>query len=293
MNPLVALYPRAIRERYGDEISHLLRESPRPVRDGLNVAWHALTERTEHAMTTMPLRRAATPLGLIAGVALALALATYGVVRFSTHQRDVFIRGDLPRLSSDAAFLTQIVTLFAGLALLALTVVAGRRAGARGLLDGRALLAVPLCAAGFTAGYLGLFTALGAVTPDRVLVAVVAPTVWAAGMSLLLWGYAVLRRRGARYAGAVVGAGAVGVHALALSAPVLLGNTILFRVDDQLRLDPGWYWDNLTTLPFYANQFGFSPFFDVRAWLMILAAGFCFGLASPATTRTPSAIVAQ
>lgn len=45
---VLGLYPRRVRDRYGDEIAGLLRESPTPGRDLANVA---LTAATEHAGT--------------------------------------------------------------------------------------------------------------------------------------------------------------------------------------------------------------------------------------------------
>jgi hypothetical protein len=44
----LALYPAAVRERYGQEVSDLLASSPTPLRDVADVAWCALTERMEH-----------------------------------------------------------------------------------------------------------------------------------------------------------------------------------------------------------------------------------------------------
>lgn len=68
---LIALYPRDVRARYGDEIAELLRESDAPTRDALDVAWHALTARGEHAMSvTLPrlLRATATAAALLVGL---------------------------------------------------------------------------------------------------------------------------------------------------------------------------------------------------------------------------------
>lgn len=45
VNGVVGLYPRTIRERYGEEISDLLVNSPTPVRDLADVAWCALRDR--------------------------------------------------------------------------------------------------------------------------------------------------------------------------------------------------------------------------------------------------------
>jgi hypothetical protein len=45
---VLAIYPRAVRDRYGDEIAEMLANSPRPLRDLADVAWCALADRREH-----------------------------------------------------------------------------------------------------------------------------------------------------------------------------------------------------------------------------------------------------
>jgi hypothetical protein len=54
MRALLWLYPPAFRERYGEEISQLLASSRKPVRDVLDVVWHALLERMELTMRGIP-----------------------------------------------------------------------------------------------------------------------------------------------------------------------------------------------------------------------------------------------
>jgi hypothetical protein len=49
---VLALYPPAVRERYGEEITDLLEHSGTPVRDLADVAWAALTDRVEKLLTT-------------------------------------------------------------------------------------------------------------------------------------------------------------------------------------------------------------------------------------------------
>ncbi|MFD2766755.1 hypothetical protein [Micromonospora eburnea] len=44
---VLAVYPHAVRNRYGDEIAEMLANSPRPVRDLADVAWCALADRRE------------------------------------------------------------------------------------------------------------------------------------------------------------------------------------------------------------------------------------------------------
>jgi hypothetical protein len=45
MNAVLRLYPKAFRDRYGDEIAMLLESSPTPRRDLVDVFWHALLDR--------------------------------------------------------------------------------------------------------------------------------------------------------------------------------------------------------------------------------------------------------
>lgn len=48
---VLALYPPAVRKRYGEEIAALLEASPTPGRDLADVAWSALTDRAEKLVT--------------------------------------------------------------------------------------------------------------------------------------------------------------------------------------------------------------------------------------------------
>jgi hypothetical protein len=67
----LALYPRAIRERYGEEIADLLAKSPTPVRDLADVAWCALNDRITRQTETMTMAHART--GALTLVKLLLA----------------------------------------------------------------------------------------------------------------------------------------------------------------------------------------------------------------------------
>ncbi|MGW4498232.1 hypothetical protein ACWENR_06390 [Micromonospora sp. NPDC004336] len=86
---VLALYPRAIRERYGPELADLLARSPRPGRDLVDVAWCALSDRvaggpraltsarTRHHLATLA-KLVCAPLGF--GFALLLLMAGAGQV---------------------------------------------------------------------------------------------------------------------------------------------------------------------------------------------------------------------
>lgn len=74
----LAMYPKAVRERYGEEIAELLTESSRPARDLADVAWCALIE--QGSLMSVPQSRSRVPraagvlvVPLVLGVALLIA----------------------------------------------------------------------------------------------------------------------------------------------------------------------------------------------------------------------------
>lgn len=84
----LAMYPRAVRDRYGDEIADLLAQSPRPVRDLTNVVWCALIE--QGSLMSMPELRSRAPrvagvlaIPLLLGAAL-LAVASLSILIVAT-----------------------------------------------------------------------------------------------------------------------------------------------------------------------------------------------------------------
>jgi hypothetical protein len=75
---VVGLYPRTIRERYGEEISDLLVNSPTPVRDLADVAWCALRDRISQQtepMTMLRARAGALTLAKLLLIPLGFAIA--------------------------------------------------------------------------------------------------------------------------------------------------------------------------------------------------------------------------
>jgi hypothetical protein len=68
---LVASYPAAIRDRYGDEIRRLLEASDRPARDAANVLRHALSAHLEEIMQRDVTR-------VVALISAGLALVVFG-----------------------------------------------------------------------------------------------------------------------------------------------------------------------------------------------------------------------
>jgi hypothetical protein len=93
------VYPREFARRHGDEIAALLRSSSRPVRDHLDVVFHAIRLRSEHLTSRLP--------RYVADVAIAGAIFLLGfVVNDLEHGL-----GDLPRhWWSTAAALLVVVT---------------------------------------------------------------------------------------------------------------------------------------------------------------------------------------
>jgi hypothetical protein len=82
---VLALYPPAVRERYGEEIAALLEQSPTPVRDLANVAWSALTDRAEKLVTVdIPDAIRGTPRWLTVASVTVLACLAVPIVGFST-----------------------------------------------------------------------------------------------------------------------------------------------------------------------------------------------------------------
>ncbi len=74
---LLAMYPPAIRDRYGDEIADLLARSSRPVRDLADVAWCALVE--QGSLMSLPQMRARLPqVAKLLAVAPLLTMALLG-----------------------------------------------------------------------------------------------------------------------------------------------------------------------------------------------------------------------
>lgn len=81
---VLALYPPAVRERYGEEIAALLEHSRTPVRDLADVAWAALTDRAEKLMTAdIPDALRRTPRRLTVASVTVLACLAVPLLGFS------------------------------------------------------------------------------------------------------------------------------------------------------------------------------------------------------------------
>ncbi|MEV4417940.1 hypothetical protein [Catellatospora sp. NPDC049609] len=79
---VLAIYPPAVRERYGDEIAGLLAASATPGRDLADTAWCALRDRVAHRTGTMTVTKARTT-GFVL-LKLLVAPAVFGVVTVTT-----------------------------------------------------------------------------------------------------------------------------------------------------------------------------------------------------------------
>jgi hypothetical protein len=66
------IYPAGFARRHADEIASLLKTSPQPIRDHLDVVIHALRLRSEHVMNQLPRH--------LADVALAVTIFLLGFV---------------------------------------------------------------------------------------------------------------------------------------------------------------------------------------------------------------------
>ncbi|UWP85697.1 hypothetical protein Dfulv_16220 [Dactylosporangium fulvum] len=82
---VLALYPPAVRKRYGEEIAALLEQSRTPVRDLTDVAWSALTDRAEKMVTAdLPDALRRTPRRLTVASVAVLACLAVPLLGFST-----------------------------------------------------------------------------------------------------------------------------------------------------------------------------------------------------------------
>lgn len=120
------LYPPAFRERYGEEISHLLASSRKPVRDVLDVVWHALLERME--LTVPRFFRALPRLFGFAALVVLFAIGAGSVAHFAARQLAARL-GATPQTPVAAIVHTVVFTV--ALAVAVAAVRTGRALAAR------------------------------------------------------------------------------------------------------------------------------------------------------------------
>jgi hypothetical protein len=126
MIPVLRLYPRSFRDRYGDEIELLLESSPTPRRDLLNLFWHALLDRAEYALSAN-WRRAPR----LAGYLAVWLLGAYALGYLADHTRTniiklVIVHSPVPGLDSDI-FQMRLLTAVCVAALAVVAFFLGRR----------------------------------------------------------------------------------------------------------------------------------------------------------------------
>lgn len=123
---VLALYPRRVRDRYGDEISEMLAHSPRPGRDLADVAWCALADRGASLTVSHARPHLLRLTGLLAApLAFGVALATLASVAVAVLG---LVEGFGYRLGyrlADVAIAASVVPVAAG------TVWLARRTGRR------------------------------------------------------------------------------------------------------------------------------------------------------------------
>ncbi|TDC69127.1 hypothetical protein E1193_30755 [Micromonospora sp. KC606] len=187
---LLALYPRLVRERYGDEIADLLTHSSRPVRDLADVAWCALTDRREHFTVHRPCIAKSTMVKLLAAPAIfgmALLIALSAVLM-------VFNNIDNARTGYQSIAIASAATV---LPVALLAVRWGRSIGRRGAIAAPGLVVPAALATVVTALWVLPSIPLSGESLGASLVATLPATVtWCVGMSVLITVTARLRGRG-------------------------------------------------------------------------------------------------
>ncbi|MBV1850869.1 hypothetical protein [Catellatospora tritici] len=199
---VLALYPRRIRDRYGDEIADLLRDSPRPWRDLADVTWCALGDRVSHRAETITMARVrttalrtawllASPAALTA--VLVAFMAMTGPALFLTER---FTRVDQQAVQSAYAAMVLPAAVLAGL----LGAWTGRLGVARPWLAVPAAMAVGLVA-------IAAVPDAGQILGEHTGASATAIVLWAAGTAALARLDLALRERGGpRWAARTVGA---------------------------------------------------------------------------------------
>ncbi|GGM42658.1 hypothetical protein ACFFX1_49635 [Dactylosporangium sucinum] len=234
---VLALYPRAVRDRYGEEIALLLERSRTPVRDLTDVAWSALTDRTEKLVTAdLPDALRRTPRWLTVAAATVLVCLAVPLLGFSAVPSAIVPVG-----------------LIAGL-------LCARRGGG----FGSATVVIGAALALFTVPHL---VQLLAGRTDRIaeVASTAAFVTAAAGLAALVVALVRRNRRPAALAAAVVGA---------LTLP-LLATTMLVSMSGAGPTGNPWlaYW--VSMLPYRgwseASGTAFVPvLFDVLIWYPVL-----------------------
>jgi hypothetical protein len=274
---VLALYPPAVRERYGDEISLLMESSPTPHRDLLNVFWHALLDRTEYAVT-LSWRRA--PRFLLFGA--AWLVGAYAFLSLTDAARGWIIQAVIPNPAPIPVFSDDVsqMRLITALCIVA----AGGLAFALARRWWRGAVWLPVVALAFVS------IVLNVVRVETYRLTSFDVTVdwdwfgWTLGEQLL-WAASVLalivaiRRAPAGWAGVVAGFGVLAVA---------YGNTVVstFLLDRVFDL-PGnpWttYWESIMGAVFDVRTSGdVGVFVQTNGWWPTVATALVAGCAMAA-----------
>ncbi|MDI1463626.1 hypothetical protein QEZ54_21825 [Catellatospora sp. KI3] len=226
----LALYPRRIRDRYGDEIAGLLRDSPRPWRDLADVAWCALGDRITHRAETFTMARARTTALRTAWLLASPAALTAVLAAFMAAAGPLLLLAErFTRVDEHAAHTAYAVMVLPAAALAALL---GARTGRRGV--ARPWLAVP---AAMAVGLVAIASVpdAGQILGEHTGASAAAIALWAAGTAVLARLGLALR---GRWRWPVQVLGALAVLELATMAYVLIS---LDAVRAPRQYAPLWY----------------------------------------------------
>ncbi|NES17071.1 MULTISPECIES: hypothetical protein [Micromonospora] len=188
---VLALYPTAIRERYGEEIAELLATSDTPARDLADTARCALRDRLTHRTETMTLAQARTAAATL--IKLVVAPFAFGVLLLAL----LTTAGLLADMTGAHEATPYGYALAVALAA-ASTWWSGRRM-ARTMPIVAAAVVVPAALALGAAG-ISAVPHVGDVLGEVRAGSLAAVACWAAGATGLGWAVSVLLRRGRRAA---------------------------------------------------------------------------------------------
>jgi hypothetical protein len=274
MKRLLHLYPRATRDRYGEEISLLLEESPHPVRDGLNVFWHALLDRTESTMT-LTWRR--LPRFLLAG--LAWLVGGYLAFYWMDRARIALI----PTIGVDDTTRLRLLTFGGVLLASAVAMLAGRLWRRSPVWMLAAAISLVHCVFGvlvidvlpfprrpYIAAYL-----------NWLWLAVLYEVVWIAFVALVV--LAIRRRPAAGHWIALAGGLAAAYATSVVNG--LIGSAVFETADNPWTV----YWTSVTGSPWIVLRDGvMSMGIDTSAWWMTVATALVLGCALARYARRPA-----
>lgn len=177
---VLAVYPRAIRDRYGAEVAELLAQSHRPARDLADVAWCAFADRMTHKpeafMTLVPVRP--IPLIKLLGAPAVFLVALWAVAAATLGVFSILGPAGSPLTRAIGAVLAAVVGVLA--------FWWGRRMGRAGSITAPGMLAPVALAVGGTVAWMSPSIAMpDASFGESLLTAVATVGCWCAGMVAL------------------------------------------------------------------------------------------------------------